>query len=322
MANAATAGPPSPSAGASDNSNPYAVITDRNVFHLNPPPVPAAVVEKPVDVPKVYLDGIMKVGNEVRVFFSIPPKDKKPQASYFDLAANEKATGGDDEVLELVRIHPDQQGVDVIINGTAETLSLEKNSLASADSKTNPFAGARPAPPAPAPAAASSQSSAIIVGGDDRESSSRGGVAVGGGGGEVTTIGGGGNSLSGGSGVSVAGGGGPGSGGGASPSSYGGNSSGGVSVSGGGASTGSTGSQLANTLFSGSGNQNLASAENVPPTTLVPPDQQALILAAQKQVSESSGIPMPPLLPNIQDQVNGGGSSDSGPPPLPGLGQK
>jgi hypothetical protein len=273
MANAATAGPPSPSAGASDNSNPYAVITDRNVFHLNPPPVPAAVVEKPVDVPKVYLDGIMKVGNEVRVFFSIPPKDKKPQASYFDLAANEKATGGDDEVLELVRIHPDQQGVDVIINGTAETLSLEKNSLASADSKTNPFAGARPAPPAPAPAAASSQSSAIIVGGDDRESSSRGGVAVGGGGGEVTTIGGGG---------------------------------------------GSTGTQLANTLFAGSGNQGQASAENVPQAPLIPPEQQALALAAQAVLAQQQGESLPPLPPDIQDQVNGGSGESSGTPPLPG----
>ena len=131
----ATANSSSTSDGASDNPNPYAIITDRNIFHLNPLPPPPVVEEKPVDVPKVYLNGIIKVGDNIRVLFSIPQKDAKSQTSYFKLAPGERATGESDNVLELLRIHPDQQDVDVVVNGTVETLSVLSNSMPSTGGK-------------------------------------------------------------------------------------------------------------------------------------------------------------------------------------------
>ena len=136
---AATAHPSSTSDGAGDNSNPYAIIIDRNIFRLNPPPPPKDTEKKPVDLPKVYLNGIIKIGDDVRVLFSIPPKDAKSQTTYFKLAPGEK-----DDVLELVRIHPDQQEVDVLVSGTAMTLSMLSNSLASAQGAKLPAAPRRP----------------------------------------------------------------------------------------------------------------------------------------------------------------------------------
>src|ERR1700733_689091 len=48
--------------GAGDNSNPYAVIVDRNIFRLNPVPLPPPPVDtKPKELPKVYLSGIIKI---------------------------------------------------------------------------------------------------------------------------------------------------------------------------------------------------------------------------------------------------------------------
>ena len=42
-----------------DDSNPYSVITGRNVFHLNPPPPPPSTQkEKPPELPKVMLSGL------------------------------------------------------------------------------------------------------------------------------------------------------------------------------------------------------------------------------------------------------------------------
>ncbi len=193
---AAAANPASTSDGNGDNSNPYAIIIDRNIFRLNPPPPPPVAAVKPVDVPKVYLNGILKNGDDVRVLFSIPPKDGKSQTSYFKLAPGETASGEKEDVLELVRIHPDQQEVDVVVNGTAETLSVLSNSLASAGG--NAGGGAKSAP-APAPAALIANAPSSVVVGGDRSASRYGGG--GGGGGGVTVIGGGSSSsLGGGSG--------------------------------------------------------------------------------------------------------------------------
>jgi hypothetical protein len=279
---AATATPSSTSDGIGDNSNPYAIIIDRNVFRLNPPPPPPSAEKKPVDLPKVYLNGIIKIGDDVRVLFSIPPKDAKSQTAYFKLAPGEK-----DDVLELVRIHPNQQEVDVLVNGTAMTLSVLSNSLASAESKA---AGGATAPEpaavrrgrraeAAAAEAASGGSSAIIAGGG-RNSSPYGGVSVGGGGGGVTTIGGGNSTSFGGgsSGVSVSGGGG--------------------NNFGGGASGNTAGSQIANLLSSPQGSTQIA---NIPTQTPVDPEQQALNMAAYKVLHDDA----PPLPPAIQAQIDG-----------------
>jgi hypothetical protein len=208
---AVTANPSSTSDEAGDNSNPYAVIISRNVFGLNPPPPPPSESKKPVELPKVYLNGIIRVGDDVRVLFSIPPKDAKGQTTYFKLAPGEK-----DGVLELVKIHPDQQEVDVIVSDTAMTLSVLSNSLAATAGKGGGGAmasgpavlhGGTPAPAATA--AAPRESSAIIVGGG-RDASPYGEVTVAGGGGGSgfggSSFGGGGSSISIGGGVSVSGG--------------------------------------------------------------------------------------------------------------------
>lgn len=300
---AATSTPSSTSDGAGDNSNPYAIITDRNIFRLNPPPPPPSDAEKkPVDLPKVYLNGIIKIGDDVRVLFSIPPKDAKGQTAYFKLAPGEK-----DDVLELVRIHPDQQEVDVLVSGTAMTLSMLSNSLASAGGKA--AGGAKASGPAAAPPGGSS---AIIAGGGGN-SSPYGRVTVGGGGG-VTTIGGRNSTSFGGGGTSFGGGG----------TSFGG----GVSVAG-GTSANTVGQQLANALFSGT--QNPGQGSTVGPTgPVASPEVQAANLLIQYEQDQQSGKSGPPLPPALAEMVgentgsvppthgsSGRGGSSAPPPPPP-----
>jgi hypothetical protein len=281
--NVPPAATPAP-AGASDdmggdNSNPYGIIVDRNIFHLNPQPKPQPVAEKPVDLPKVYLNGIVRVGDDVRVLFSIPPKDSKSQTAYFRLAPGEK-----DNELELVKIHPDQQEVDILVNGTAMTLSVLSNSMASAAS------GGGKAAPAAAAAIIANAPSAVVAGSD--RSTSR----YGGGGGGVTIIGGGNSSssLGGGSGVAVASGD-------TSPAAYGG---------GGGAS------QIASALFSGTPTASQI-VNNGPAAS---PEEQAIGLLAEYQKNPAG----PPLVPPLAELVgqNTGVTTpvkpgQGGPPPVP-----
>ena len=297
--------------GSSDDSNPYAAIMDRNIFRLNPVPPPKPVEEKPVDVPKVYLSGIIKVGNDVRVLFSIPPKDSKSTVSYLKLAPGESDNG-----VELVNIHPDQKAVDVVVAGNNVTLSMLSNSLATGGSLGGggavPMAHRGPQPaPGIAAVAQESSASAIVVGGDRGSSSPYGGVSVAGGG--VTVIGGGNNN---GGSVNVAGGGGTG----VSPNSYGSGGYGGVSVAGGN----SVGSQLANALFSGSANQG-QTASTTPAQPPLPPEQQALGLLSDYTKNPDSSPPLPPTLATLVGQNTavdtprrGGGQTISGgPPPVP-----
>ncbi len=291
LANAAAPGPHGSARNTltttSDNfdegSNPYGVIVDRNVFRLVPPPPLKTVEEKPIELPKVNFNGIFKMGNNIRVLFSIPPKDAKSQTAYFKLAPGEKQ-----DALELVNIHPDQKEVDVLVNGTAETLSMASNNAAAsgkgvaAAPPPGPRGGA-PVAPVAAAAASTGGSSAII--GGDRGGSRYGSVTVSGGGsgGGVTTIGGNnGSSYSG--GVTVSGGGdnNP------TPSSYAGNG-----VPG--------GNQIANTLLAGALGSGSGSVGGVPtPTTAIPPEQQAALMAARSLIDPQ----LPPLPPDFQQQLN------------------
>jgi len=323
---AATATPSSTSDGTGDNSNPYAIIIDRNVFRLNPPPPPASADKKPAELPKVYLNGIVRVGDDVRVLFSIPPKDAKGQTSYFKLAPGER-----DDVLELVRIHPDQQEVDVLVSGTAMTLSLLSNSLASAGGKAGggatapgPAAVLHGGPRAPAAAAAPSGGSSAIIAGGGRDSSPYGGVTVaGGGGGGVTTIGGGNStSFGGGSGgVSVGGGGGSSfGGGGVGPTSFGGGGTsfgGGVSVAGGGTSANTVGQQLATALFSGTGTQSQGQVANTPTPQPLSEEQQVANMLLHNASLYSQGLPAPPLPPTVVQAGEEAGIPMPAPPPMP-----
>src|SRR5665213_797581 len=73
-----------------EDGNPYSVISDKNVFHLNPPPPPPTVKEKPPDLPKVMLSGFQKIGNKMEVFLALPAKDPKDTA-YLAMQAGEKS---------------------------------------------------------------------------------------------------------------------------------------------------------------------------------------------------------------------------------------
>ncbi|HEX4119182.1 MAG TPA: hypothetical protein VH619_01040, partial [Verrucomicrobiae bacterium] len=107
------------------DSNPYAVISDRNVFHLNPPPPPEeAAPLKPPDLQKVQLSGFQKIGENIKVYLAIPAKDPKDTA-YLALQAGEK---GND--VEIVKIREEKGEVDIINSGTPMTLTLASNGVA------------------------------------------------------------------------------------------------------------------------------------------------------------------------------------------------
>jgi hypothetical protein len=106
-------------------ANPYAVISERNVFHLNPPPPPPAPEEPPkADLPDIKLSGFLKIGKTTHALFSSFPKDKKDLPTYYDLVDGEKQG-----ILEVVKIHEDKGEVEIINSGTAATLSLKDDSL-------------------------------------------------------------------------------------------------------------------------------------------------------------------------------------------------
>jgi hypothetical protein len=129
----------------SEEANPYGVISEKNVFRLNPPPPPApAEVAKPPDVPKVMLSGFQKVGNLMKVYLAIPAKDPKDTA-YLALQAGEK-----ERDVEIIKIREDKQEVDIVNTGTLMTLSIKSNGYAltggGAPAKPGPAGG----PPGPA----------------------------------------------------------------------------------------------------------------------------------------------------------------------------
>ena len=113
---------------AADDANPYSVIVERNIFHLNPPPPPPKPEEPKVEVPVVKITGFINIGNISKVLFVSQPKDKKEDPSYYSLAEGEKSGDGKHQ-FELVKIHPAQDAVDVINDGVAATLTVKDDSL-------------------------------------------------------------------------------------------------------------------------------------------------------------------------------------------------
>jgi hypothetical protein len=129
------------------DTNPYSVISDRNVFHLNPPPPPPTTdATPPPEQRKVILTGLIKKHNSerdaVEVFMAIPPKDAKDSMIYLTLAPGEK---GHD--VELVRVRFDKEEVDIVNAGIPETLSVKSNSYASITPPAAHVAGGAPAMP-------------------------------------------------------------------------------------------------------------------------------------------------------------------------------
>jgi len=127
-----------------DASNPYSVISQRNVFHLNPiPPPPAPEAPKP-DLPVIKLSGFFTLGSTVRACFSSVPKDKKQEPANYTLTDGEKSS---DNLLEVLRIHQDTGEVEILNSGTRMTLSLKDDTLASNEAAPKPAGAARHGPP-------------------------------------------------------------------------------------------------------------------------------------------------------------------------------
>jgi hypothetical protein len=144
-----------------DNSNPYSVISDRNVFHLNPiPPPPEPDKGPPPNLPVVLLSGFMKTGGILKVALAVKTENPDPHGQkltdYLTLAEGDKqgvGSGNKQGVVELVRIYADQEKVDIINSGTPVTLTIKDdglNSPAAAVGAARGKAVARFAPAKPA----------------------------------------------------------------------------------------------------------------------------------------------------------------------------
>jgi len=274
---------------ADAEGNPYAVISDRNIFHLNPPPPPPPVdPPKPSDARKVMLNGFIGKGNSTRALMAIVPKDTKEPTRYLNLAPGERK---DD--VELVSISLKDEAVDIVNEGTAMLLTIKSNSFAStatapsaagapekpgrggfqrpispAFQRSMPVApGGGPAAPAQVAAAAQTGGGAVIIGGGNSGSQS------------VSPYGG-----------SVVSGGSPYGGGASSP--YGGSFvTGGSGVSANAMNPGAynnTGVQVGSLFNSQTG----AYQKELPTVAPAPPEVQAVTLAAQ---AAAGGPPAPPI---------------------------
>ena len=114
---------------ATDASNPYSIIAERNVFHLNPPPPPAPPPDTTkADLPVIKITGIVRIGDQTRALFVSEPKDKKDNPTYFNLAEGERQG-----ILEVVKIDPVGQKVEVINSGARATLTIKDDSLAKSE---------------------------------------------------------------------------------------------------------------------------------------------------------------------------------------------
>jgi hypothetical protein len=129
-------------ASAEENSNPYWAIVKKNVFKLTDPPKPVQRDDPAImNLPKVNISGFKRrEGEPVRALFATVPKDPKESPTYFNLGEGEK-----DGILEVKRIDPNQESVDVIIAGTPTTLTVKSNSF------VQPLPVAKPGGPSPIP---------------------------------------------------------------------------------------------------------------------------------------------------------------------------
>jgi hypothetical protein len=129
------AGPWLVSALPEDSSNPYAVITERNVFHLNPIPPPPPAEAPKEDLPVIKLSGFFKVSKKTHALFSSAPKKKDEAWTYYNLAEGEK-----EGVLEVVKIDEAEGKVEILNTGRPATLTLKEDTL-------EPVAAAAPRAP-------------------------------------------------------------------------------------------------------------------------------------------------------------------------------
>jgi len=288
------------------DANPYSVISDRNVFHLNPPPPPVSAEDsKPVELPKVALTGFFGKGKSMKVLLAIPPKNSKDPWTYLTLVPGQR-----DQDVELVRIHAEKEEVEILNSGTAQTLS-KSNSYAAmagvahptgapAGEKEKGVAGLHHpmnaglgghAAGAPTAAATPGGSSPLVVGGADSRSASGGAFVSGGQSGTAAP------SFGGGLGTAGAG----------VPGQLGGGL--------GNAAGNEVGAQIGNALFNSQTGHYQMPTPTTPP---LPPDVQGSVIVVQKAAMGGRGPPLPPPLQAAVDGLEGQEPPpQEGPPPIP-----
>ena len=136
--------PPGAAPAGDDAANPYSVIVERNIFHLNPPPPPPEPDKPKIELPVVKITGFVNIGNQSKVLFLSEPKDKKEGPFYYSLAEGEKSADGK---FELVKIHPSQDEVEVLNLGVPVTLTVKDDSLGSSPAPAASAAAKQGPPP-------------------------------------------------------------------------------------------------------------------------------------------------------------------------------
>jgi hypothetical protein len=119
-------------------SNPYLIISRRNVFHLHAPPPPAPVADKSATLPEVMLTGFVETAHVTTVLLAKPAEEPAKTPTYLSLKAGERKDG-----VEVVRIRLQKEEVDIINSGTPMTLCLNSNSFPSDGFALKAFGGAQ-----------------------------------------------------------------------------------------------------------------------------------------------------------------------------------
>jgi rhodanese-related sulfurtransferase len=127
---------------APTNTNPYMVIAEKNIFHLQPPPPPDTTTNAPEpEKPKVILSGFATVAGVTTAFMSIPAKDAKDHPTYMRLKLGEAQDN-----IQLLDVREPLGEVDIVDAGAQITLSLKSNSYAMTPTAPTPTKAASGAP--------------------------------------------------------------------------------------------------------------------------------------------------------------------------------
>lgn len=106
-------------------NNPFADIAERNVFGLRQPPPPPSSLLAPKAPVDIKISGFVKHATQgTRVLLASVPKDPKQQMKYYNLGVGEMEDG-----VQLLKIHPGQDAVDVVVDGIPEELTVKSNSF-------------------------------------------------------------------------------------------------------------------------------------------------------------------------------------------------
>ena len=133
---------PASPAGDANDSYPYAVIVVRNAFGLNPAPPPQAPPAAPEpDLPEVIFSGTAGIQGRMKAMFALKFKDpKKAQESPTYMSLAEGETSGP---VQLVKINPSGEEVEILNSGTRVMLTMKDNGF---ERKGAPATGATALP--------------------------------------------------------------------------------------------------------------------------------------------------------------------------------